>query len=173
MDPNRPKCLPGRLGNALLRCLQERALSSSGEWRSQIQAVDRDVLHQLQHNIAGGFDQDRFGPCIGFGNLKRLPPAPALPNPQSHASHIASEVRPESGALQRSLMVRRYLEEELAKKYRDAAPATLALLQDRCSQLSAELALAESKLHAMQDVTSLRTAGAQIQHTPSVWNFLK
>ena len=68
-------------------------------------------------------------------------------------------------------MVCRYLEEELAKKYRDAAPATLALLQDRCSQLSAELALAESKLHAMQDVTSLRTAGAQIQHTCSAWNF--
>ena len=55
---------------------------------------------------------------------------------------------------------RRYLEEELAKKYRDAAPATLALLQDRCAKLSAELALAESKLHAMQDITSLRTAGS-------------
>ena len=66
------------------------------------------------------------------------------------------------------MMVRRYLEEELAKKYRDAAPATLALLQDRCSQLSAELALAESKLHAMQDVTSLRTAGAEFQHTRPV-----
>ena len=51
------------------------------------------------------------------------------------------------------------MEEELAKKYRDAAPATLALLQDRCSQLASELALAESKLHTMQDITSLRTAG--------------
>lgn len=47
----------------------------------------------------------------------------------------------------------------MAKKYRDAAPATLALLQDRCAQLAADLTLAESKLHAMQDVTSLRTAG--------------
>ncbi|CAL5218690.1 g399 [Coccomyxa viridis] len=101
---------------------KERALCSSSEWRSQIQGVDRDVLSHLQHNIAGGFDQERFGGSIGFGNLKR------------------------------------YLEEELAKKYRDAAPATLALLQDRCAKLSAELALAESKLHAMQDVTSLRTA---------------
>ena len=74
---SRQQCLPGCSGITLLRLLQERALSSSGEWRSQIQAVDRDVLHQLQHNIAGGFDQDRFGPCIGFGNLKRLPQAPA------------------------------------------------------------------------------------------------
>ena len=65
-------------------------------------------------------------------------------------------------------MARRYLEEELAQKYRDAAPATLALLQDRCSQLSTELALAESKLHAMQDVASLRTAGAEIATTCSV-----
>lgn len=79
---SRPECLPGRFGTTLLRLLQERALSSSGEWRSQIQAMDRDVLHQLQHNIAGGFDQDRFGPCIGFGNLKRLPQAPALPKTQ-------------------------------------------------------------------------------------------
>ena len=86
--------------------------------------------------------------------------------------HTARETPTGIRALQKCLMVRRYLEEELAKKYRDAAPATLALLQDRCSQLSAELALAESKLHAMQDVTSLRTAGAQIQHTPSVWNVL-
>ena len=76
----RPECLPGRSLNTLLRRLQERALSSSGEWRSQIQAVDRDVLHQLQHSIAGGFDQDRFGPCIGFGNLKRC--HELLPSPK-------------------------------------------------------------------------------------------
>ena len=84
----RPECLRGRFGNTRLRVLQERALSSSGEWRSQIQAVDRDVLHQLQHNIAGGFDQDRFGPCIGFGNLKRLPQAPALPKIQSCSQNL-------------------------------------------------------------------------------------
>ena len=55
----------------VLCSLQERALSSSSEWRSQIQSVDREVLSHLQHNIAGGFDQERFGPSIGFGNLKR------------------------------------------------------------------------------------------------------
>ena len=47
------------------------------------------------------------------------------------------------------------------------------MLQDRCSQLSAELALAESKLHAMQDVTSLRTAGAETEHARSEWNSQK
>ncbi len=72
---------------------------------------------------------------------------------EEHMTHVQSMPSP-------IIAQRRYLEEELAKKYRDAAPATLALLQDRCAKLSAELALAESKLHAMQDVTSLRTAGS-------------
>lgn len=53
----------------------------------------------------------------------------------------------------------RYLEEELARRYRDAAPATLALLQDRCNSLAAELTQAESKLHDMQDIASLRRLG--------------
>ena len=53
----------------------------------------------------------------------------------------------------------RYLEEELARRYRDAAPATLALLQDRCAALAAELALAESRVNAIQDVASLRGEG--------------
>ena len=67
--------------------LQERALSSSSEWRSQIQAVDREVLSHLQHNIAGGFDQERFGPSIGFGNLKRygaVSSAGLLPEPETN-----------------------------------------------------------------------------------------
>jgi len=51
--------------------VQERALSSSNDWRSQIQVVDKDVLNHLQHNIAGGYDQERFGQSIGFANLKR------------------------------------------------------------------------------------------------------
>lgn len=50
----------------------------------------------------------------------------------------------------------RYLEEELARRYRDAAPATLALLQERSNTLAAELAQSESKLHDMQDTASLR-----------------
>lgn len=72
--PRAPRCQQSSEETMLsdvLCSLQERALSSSSEWRSQIQAVDREVLSHLQHNIAGGFDQERFGPSIGFGNLKR------------------------------------------------------------------------------------------------------
>lgn len=53
----------------------------------------------------------------------------------------------------------RWLEEELARRYRDAAPATLALLQERCEGAAAELVAAESRLQAAEDVTSLRRAG--------------
>lgn len=53
----------------------------------------------------------------------------------------------------------RWLEEELARRYRDAAPATLALLQERCEGAAAELVAAESRLQAAEDVASLRRAG--------------
>jgi len=33
--------------------------------------VDRSVFTQLREGIKGGFDEDRFGSRIGFGNLKR------------------------------------------------------------------------------------------------------
>lgn len=56
-------------------------------------------------------------------------------------------------------MLHRWLEEELARRYRDAAPATLALLQERCEGAAAELVAAESRLQAAEDVTSLRRAG--------------
>lgn len=56
-------------------------------------------------------------------------------------------------------MCPRWLEEELARRYRDAAPATLALLQERCEGAAAELVAAESRLQAAEDVTSLRRAG--------------
>jgi len=58
-------------------------------------------------------------------------------------------------------MMHRWLEEELARRYRDAAPATLALLQERCEGVAAELVAAESRLQAAEDVTSLRRAGDQ------------
>ena len=60
-------------------------------------------------------------------------------------------------------MLHRWLEEELARRYRDAAPATLALLQERCEGVAAELVAAESRLQAAEDVTSLRRAGDCLQ----------
>ncbi len=51
---------------------QERASAlGSAEWRHQISEVDTAVLEQLRRGIKGGFDEERHGPHIGFGNLKR------------------------------------------------------------------------------------------------------
>jgi hypothetical protein len=62
--------VPRELCNSTLR-LQERALTSSSDWRRQIQEIDSAVLTHLRESIAGGFDEERFGTRIGFGSLKR------------------------------------------------------------------------------------------------------
>lgn len=56
-----------------------------------------------------------------------------------------------------------FLEDELASRYRDAAPATLAILQERCAAVSAECKFAEDRLRRAGDVGALRRAA--IQHT--------
>lgn len=61
-----------------------------------------------------------------------------------------------------------YMEEELARRYRDAAPATLALLQGRCAALAGELAAAQARVAAIQDVASLRGEGARPRHCKGV-----
>ena len=55
--------------------------------------------------------------------------------------------------------VRSFLEEELARRYRDAAPSTLALLQGRCESVTQELMTIDSQLKSVSDVASLRRAG--------------
>ncbi|KAL5989846.1 Dynamin-related protein 5A [Asimina triloba] len=52
--------------------------------------------------------------------------------------------------------LREYLESELQRRYKEAAPATLALLEERCGEIDNELADVESKLQATSDVTYLR-----------------
>jgi hypothetical protein len=47
---------------------------SSKEWRHQIQEVDSEVYKTLKHGITGGFDEEKFGNRIGFGNLKGCDP---------------------------------------------------------------------------------------------------
>ncbi|KAJ4841903.1 Dynamin- protein 5A [Turnera subulata] len=54
--------------------------------------------------------------------------------------------------------LRNYLEAELQKRYKEAAPATLALLEHRCSELTAELAKMDSEIRATSDVAHLRRA---------------
>lgn len=56
----------------------------------------------------------------------------------------------------------RFLEDELARRYREAAPATLALLQERCEALAKELLAADGRLQACKDVAALRRAGEAV-----------
>ncbi|XP_057968663.1 dynamin-related protein 5A [Malania oleifera] len=52
--------------------------------------------------------------------------------------------------------LRDYLESELQKRYKEAAPATLALLEQRCSEVTNELVRTDSKIQATSDVSHLR-----------------
>lgn len=50
---------------------KERGTSSTNdEFRRQIAIVDTDILRQLRENVAGGFDEEKFGGHVGFGNLR-------------------------------------------------------------------------------------------------------
>ncbi|MEW5303991.1 MAG: hypothetical protein WDW38_003211 [Sanguina aurantia] len=60
--------------------------------------------------------------------------------------------------------LKRFLEEELSRRYREAAPATLAVLQERCDAVSSELAAADVRLRATADVASLRRAAMLHAH---------
>ncbi|XP_020265366.1 dynamin-related protein 5A [Asparagus officinalis] len=62
--------------------------------------------------------------------------------------------------------LRQYLESELQKRYKEAAPATLALLDQRCGEVSSELARMESKIQATSDVSHLRRSA--ILYTASI-----
>jgi hypothetical protein len=50
---------------------KDRQLQGSAEWRKQMAEVDRSVFGHLREGVKGGFDEERFGVRIGFGNLKR------------------------------------------------------------------------------------------------------
>ncbi|CAN1345141.1 Dynamin-related protein 5A, partial [Linum perenne] len=52
--------------------------------------------------------------------------------------------------------LKEFLESELQKRYKEAAPATLALLEQRCSEVGTELARMDSKLQATSDLAHLR-----------------
>ncbi|XP_015583690.1 dynamin-related protein 5A isoform X2 [Ricinus communis] len=64
--------------------------------------------------------------------------------------------------------LRDYLESELQKRYKEAAPATLALLEERCCQVTTELAKMDSKIQATSDVAHLRRSA--MLHTASISN---
>ncbi|XP_071689091.1 dynamin-related protein 5A-like [Rutidosis leptorrhynchoides] len=52
--------------------------------------------------------------------------------------------------------LRDYLEAELQRRYKEAAPATLALLEQRCSEVTSQLSTMDSKIQATSDVAHLR-----------------
>jgi hypothetical protein len=86
----------------------------------------------------------------------------------SRAEWSCHAARVKKGCPRGNAAARRYLEEELARRYRDAAPATLALLQGRCAELAGELAAAQARVAAVQDVASLRGEGAHARaHRPN------
>ncbi|XWS10009.1 hypothetical protein CRYUN_Cryun39dG0038700 [Craigia yunnanensis] len=64
--------------------------------------------------------------------------------------------------------LREYLESELQKRYKEAAPATLALLEQRCSEVNIELARMDSKIQATSDVSHLRKSA--MMHAASISN---
>jgi hypothetical protein len=63
-----------------------------------------------------------------------------------------------------------FLEEELARRYREAAPATLALLQERCEAVAKELLALEDRIQACTDVAALRRAGARCGAVWEEWS---
>ncbi|PUZ46000.1 hypothetical protein GQ55_7G011900 [Panicum hallii var. hallii] len=97
-----------------------RGTTTNEEFRSQICQVDINVLRHLREKVKGGFNKEKYAPCIGFTCL------------------------------------RKHLESKLQKRYKEAVPATLALLEERCIGVSADLSRLESKLQATTDVAQLR-----------------
>ncbi|KAL1556491.1 Dynamin-related protein 5A [Salvia divinorum] len=67
--------------------------------------------------------------------------------------------------------LRDYLESELQKRYKEAAPTTLALLEQRCSEVTAELTRMEVKIQGTSDVAHLRRSA--MLHTASLSNHLE
>ncbi|KAM3332153.1 hypothetical protein ACQJBY_027773 [Aegilops geniculata] len=114
---------------------KDRGTISNDEFRRQICQVDIDVLQHLRDGVKGGFNEEKFGPYIGFSCL------------------------------------RKYLESELQKRYKEAAPATLALLEQRCSDVSMDLSRLDSKLQATSDVSQLRRSA--MLHAASICTHLR
>lgn len=81
-----------------------------------------------------------------------------LKTDQATSNHYGKG-RPGVPCIPELLLGGRFLEEELARRYRDASPAMLALLQERCESAAAQLMTAEAQLNAAEDVASLRRAG--------------
>eukprot|EP00887_Chlorella_sp_A99_P005155 scaffold40.g5155.t1 len=112
---------------------KDRNLQTSAEWRKAIQARCPNACACMFEVDASVLRHLREGIAGGFDE-------------ERFGSRIGF------GCL------RKFLEEELARRYRDAAPATLALLQERCEAVAKELIAADAKLREAGDVAALRRA---------------
>ena len=90
-------------------------LSSSGEWRRQIAAVDAQILAHLREGVAGGFDEASYGDRMGFAALQRCSTRRA--------------------ALKRMVVVQGRLSLPITGRA-DSVPAFTGLAQDRCCDAS-------------------------------------
>jgi hypothetical protein len=75
--------------------VQERNIQTSADWRQQMGHVDVSILQHMRDNIKGGFDEERHGPRIGFGNLKRWA-AVCVAVTMAHACLDSCDVGPSS-----------------------------------------------------------------------------
>ncbi|CAI9088674.1 OLC1v1023076C2 [Oldenlandia corymbosa var. corymbosa] len=66
--------------------------------------------------------------------------------------------------------LREFLETELQRRYKEAAPATLALLEQRCGEVTDELARMDSKIKSTSDVGHLRRSA--MLHAASICNHM-
>ncbi len=136
--------------------------------------VDASVFAHLRDAIKGGFDEERFGSRIGFGNLKRFLEEELARRCCHHTSTDPPASSCRCCPLQRfAWLLLQPLDFEYRRKmklalmhtgmmhcrYREAAPATLALLADRCDSMTKDLLSLEARLAACTDVAALRKAG--------------
>jgi hypothetical protein len=49
---------------------KERTVCTNEDFRRQIAVVDTEILRQLREKVSGGFDEEKFGNHVGFGNLR-------------------------------------------------------------------------------------------------------
>lgn len=49
---------------------KDRVTIANEDYRRKILDVDTEILKQLRENVAGGFDEERFGNYVGFGKLR-------------------------------------------------------------------------------------------------------
>ncbi|KAH0850271.1 hypothetical protein HID58_095688 [Brassica napus] len=100
---------------------------------------------------------DRYLSASGYLGENTRPYFVALPKDRSTVSN--DEFRRQISQVDMDVIRHlHFLESELQKRYKDAAPATLALLEQRCSEVTDDMLRMDMKIQATSDVAHLRKA---------------